>query len=269
MSGVSITGAGAQGQEVRSVIAAAAERTGVSFDYLLAQAKLESGLDPSAKAETSSATGLYQFTQGTWLATLDRHGAEHGLGWAASAIAGGRITDPAMAGAIMDLRRDPAASALMAGELARDHAGLLAGVLGRAPDDAELYLAHFLGGGDATRFLETLQSDPQMTASALLPRAAAANPAIFTDSAGSDRTVAEVMDVLRAKVAGASEGGFTPMPLARPAVHSAPAALPPAGTPPRASMSDSLAAMFGKAGAGSSAPAAVQTAYRRLSEAGL
>ena len=50
-----------QTAEVQGAIARAATRTGVDFDYLLAQARLESGLDPSAKAQTSSATGLYQF----------------------------------------------------------------------------------------------------------------------------------------------------------------------------------------------------------------
>ncbi|HCH95135.1 MAG TPA: lytic transglycosylase, partial [Erythrobacter sp.] len=71
---------------MQSAIARAATRTGVDFDYLLAQAKLESGLDPSAKAGTSSATGLYQFIDSTWLRTLDRHGAKHGMEWADAAI---------------------------------------------------------------------------------------------------------------------------------------------------------------------------------------
>jgi hypothetical protein len=125
---------------VRAAIARAAQATGVDFDYLLAQAKIESSLNPSARAPTSSAAGLYQFTSGTWLATLDRHGANHGLGWADAAIQRGRIADPAARAQVMALRFDPDASALMAAELARDNGNELAGVLGREPDHAELYL---------------------------------------------------------------------------------------------------------------------------------
>ncbi len=56
------------------------ERTGVDFSYLLAQARIESGLDPSAQARTSSASGLFQFIDQTWLSTLDRHGEALGYG---------------------------------------------------------------------------------------------------------------------------------------------------------------------------------------------
>ncbi len=141
-----------QRSDVRAAIARASAATGVDFNYLLAQAKIESALDPSARARTSSAAGLYQFTAGTWLETLDRHGARHGLGWADDAIdrsSGRTAVHPGMRGHLMALRFDPNASALMAAELARDNAGELRGVLGREPDSAELYLAHFLGAGGA------------------------------------------------------------------------------------------------------------------------
>ena len=65
----------ARSADVRTAIARASEKTGVDFDYLLAQARLESGLDPDAKARTSSATGLYQFIDSTWLHTMDRYGS--------------------------------------------------------------------------------------------------------------------------------------------------------------------------------------------------
>ncbi|HEX4848381.1 MAG TPA: transglycosylase SLT domain-containing protein, partial [Novosphingobium sp.] len=103
---------------MRTAIAGAARATGIDFDYLLGQARIESGLNPQARAGTSSAAGLYQFTQGTWLETLDRHGAAHGYSWASAAIENGRVRDPALRRDILAMRFDPTAAALMAGELA-------------------------------------------------------------------------------------------------------------------------------------------------------
>src|SRR6185503_19622508 len=71
---------------VSSAIQLASARTGVDFSYLFNQARIESGLNPNARARTSSATGLFQFIDQTWLGTVKQHGAEHGLGWAAQAI---------------------------------------------------------------------------------------------------------------------------------------------------------------------------------------
>ena len=71
---------------VGMAIQQAAARTGVDFSYLLGQARIESGFDPNARARTSSATGLFQFIDQTWLGTVKRHGAEHGLAWAADLI---------------------------------------------------------------------------------------------------------------------------------------------------------------------------------------
>jgi hypothetical protein len=190
---------------VHSAIAQAAQATGVDFDYLLAQARLESGLNPSARAPTSSARGLYQFTGSTWLKTLDRHGADYGLGWASDAISGGAVRDPAMRSHLLAMRNDPQVSALMAGELANDNRDYLTGVLGRQPDNAELYLAHFLGAGGAGQFLSALSTNPSQSAAALLPKAAAANHAIFFGPGGA-RSVGEVMDLLRGKLGAAMNG---------------------------------------------------------------
>jgi hypothetical protein len=184
----------------------------MDFDYLLAQAKLESSLDPSARAPTSSAAGLYQFTNSTWLKTLERHGASHGMDWADALIDGGRVTDPSARSQIMAMRYDPNTSAMMAAELASDNRADLIGLLGREPDATELYLAHFLGSAGARDFLTALGSDPGQSAAAVLPKAAAANRSIFFDANGAPRSVAAVMDVLRGKVSAAMNG--TSMPYA-------------------------------------------------------
>ena len=279
---------------VRAAIARASQATGMDFDYLLAQAKLESSLDPSAKAPTSSAAGLYQFTQGTWLQTLDRHAGRHGMEWADAAINGGRVSDPAMRAQIMALRYDPQASALMAAELASDNRAGLSAQLGRDPDPAELYLAHFLGIGGATTFLSALQADPGQSAAALMPKAAAANRAIFYDAGGAPRSVAGVMDLLRNKVANAMEGASGPdamhaggawAVMDAPAAPAAPGVIPASAgpiqrqfltaqaqapaAPARPSMADVLRDTFAAGGDTASAPAFVRAAYDKLARFGV
>lgn len=187
-------------RDTRGAIADASRRTGVDFDYLLAQARLESGLNPNAKARTSSASGLFQFIDSTWIDTLNKHGGSHGLGSAANGASRAQM---------MAMRFDPQAASLMAGELANDNREVLTGVLGRAPDAAELYMAHFLGAGGAAKFLRQLQQNPDISAAAILPAPAAANRPIFYDSGGSARSVGEVMTVMRGKMARAmaQDGG--------------------------------------------------------------
>ena len=283
MSEPKAIGAAVPTPQVHSAIARAAHATGVDFAYLLGEARLESSLNPNARAATSSAAGLYQFTGGTWLRTLDRHGGAHGLGWAGDAISGGRVTDPAQRGAIMDLRYDPDAAALMAGELANDNRLVLTGVLGREPDAGELYLAHFLGAGGASQFLTALQSDPGQSAAALLPAAANANRTIFYDSAGVPRSLGEVMDLLRGKMASAMGDTQSPVPsgrgwgvgsaatstqsLAMSFPHPQPLSDEEGGTK-RPSMADTLAATFGLGGE-TQAPPHVRAAYGKLSAFGL
>lgn len=263
--------------QVRAAIARAADATGVDFDYLLAQAKIESSLNPQARAGTSSAAGLYQFTGGTWLSTLARHGADHGLAWTA---------DPAQRSAAMALRYDPQVSALMAAELASDNKTDLTAALGRAPDSSELYLAHFLGSDGAAKFLNALASDPSQSAAALLPAAAGANRGIFFGP-GGPRSVSEVMGLMRTKMAGAMEGaspdfalplGQTDMPLtpAAPipggpiaqAFHAAAQSLPAPELAPRTSMADTLRQTFALDSKANAAPGHVRSAYARLAALG-
>ena len=187
------------GSSVRTAIASAAATTGVDFTYLLQQARVESGFDPNARARTSSATGLYQFIEQSWLGTIKAHGAEHGLGWAADAIARGadgrwHVDDATARSAILNLRRDPAASATMAAELASDNQAALETRLGRAVQPVDLYLAHFLGIGAATKFLKAAAADPAQSAAPLFPAAARANHAVFYARDGSARSLAEVRD---------------------------------------------------------------------------
>jgi hypothetical protein len=203
---------------VQSAIALASSRTGVDFDYLLGQAKLESGLNASARAGTSSATGLYQFIEQSWLAVMKKHGGEHGLGWAANSIErlpNGRLTvgDPAARRAILNLRTDPEVASLMAAEHAGDNKASLERSLGRPATGSDLYMAHFLGLGGATKFLSTMQDNPRATGAGLFPAAAAANRNVFYDKAGQPRSLAAIYqrfsDKLGASAAAAGKTAVT------------------------------------------------------------
>ncbi len=180
-----------------------AQRSGTSFDFLVKTAQRESALDPNAKAGTSSATGLFQFLDQTWLATLKGQGAQHGLGDFAGAItqaSDGRLSvaDPALRQQIMDMRRDPAIASVMAGEFTQKNREQLKSVIGRDPTGGELYVAHVLGARGATDLIKTMQADPDRAAVKLFPEAAAANKPIFFDRAGKARSVTEVFGVLAA-----------------------------------------------------------------------
>lgn len=204
---------------VMDAVQNASARTGIDFDYLVDVARVESRFDPTAKAQTSSARGLYQFTNQTWLATLERHGADHGLAWAAGAIArdgSGRlsIADPMLRDQIMGLRDDPFASSSMAAALTADNRDYLQGRIGRAAEPVDLYLAHFLGSAGAVRFLNALEADPDQPGAPMLPEAASANRSIFYAPDGSMRSLGEIRDLFRAKLdAGGAPSTFQPGPM--------------------------------------------------------
>ncbi len=196
---------------VTSAIAYASNRTGVDFDYLLGQAKVESGLNATARAGSSSATGLYQFIESSWLAVVKKHGAEHGMGWAADAIgqtASGRFTvsSPAMRQQILALRNDPAAASLMAASHASDNGQAIAQTLGRDATGTDLYMAHFLGLGGATKFLSAMEANPATSGAALFPAAARANRGVFYENDGSARSLGDIYRRFAAKLGQGGDG---------------------------------------------------------------
>lgn len=220
--------------QIAGAIKDAAQTIGISFEYLLATAKIESNLNPAAQAPTSSAKGLYQFIDQTWLGTMKQAGAALGLSRYADAISqtpDGRyeVADPAMRAAIMRLRGDPSTSAMLAGALTRSNAAQVSSVIGRPPTEGELYIAHFLGPDGASRLIGAASSRPRASAATIFPQAAAANPSIFYDRAGNARSVSAVYATLTGRFAAARATAVTPAlrgtlnPLAASVPASAPA----------------------------------------------
>jgi hypothetical protein len=189
--------------DVASAIAIAARRADVDADYLLRQAGVESGFDPMAKAASSSASGLFQFIEQTWLGIVKTHGEKHGLGWAADRIgrdAGGRYSAGADTARILALRFDAPAASAMAAEFAADNRNELEAGLGRSVESTDLYLAHFLGARRALDFLRAHDNDPGMRAAALFPTEARANPSIFFARSGGARSIGEVRTLFARKL---------------------------------------------------------------------
>ncbi len=220
--------------EVQRAIANAARSTSVDFNYLVAQAQVESAMDPDARARTSSATGLFQFIESTWLGAMKRHGGRFGLGDVAAQIRVGNggsayVADPAQRSAILALRNDPHIASFMAAGLAEDNRAHLMPILGRQPDHSELYLAHFLGAGGAGRFLSAMQTDPNQSAADLFRRPAAANRAVFYERDGSSRSLAGVMDFLGTKMARALDNAAAQSGGAEPSYRVAAGGSPPPG----------------------------------------
>lgn len=205
----STIGAGAQG--VVGSLQRAAAATGVDFGYLMKAAERESSLNPNAHARTSSAAGLFQFIDQTWLAMLKTTGAKHGYGaYAAQIVKAGdgryHVPDPDVRKQVLSLRYNPDANAVMAAEMTAGHAAYLKGRIGRNPTEGELYAAHFLGPDGAADLIQAADTRPQATAAALFPAAARANHGIFYRH-GRALDVAEVMSNLKAV------GGAASLPL--------------------------------------------------------
>jgi hypothetical protein len=200
---------------IAAAVQAASSSAGVDFAYLVKKAAAESGFDAGAKASTSSATGLFQFIEKTWLGLVADHGEKHGLAEEAAAAGSGHLSAKERR-EILALRKDPAIAALMAAEYANDNRAYLERGLGREINETELYLAHFLGPGGATKFLKAMADDPEQMAAPLLPEAAKANHSVFYASDGTPRSLQAIYgrfedkfaEPLPANVAEAARGGF-------------------------------------------------------------
>jgi Transglycosylase SLT domain len=170
------------------IIIKAAQATDTDPILLMAIADKESSFSTAVKAKTSSATGLYQFIESTWLKVVRDFGAKHGLEKEAKAINWVDdelvVADAAEKTRILELRRDPYVSALLAAEMLKRDRTRIAKRIGRELTDGETYLAHFLGPDDAERFLQKVEGAPGAAAVKLLPRPARANRSIFYARAG-------------------------------------------------------------------------------------
>lgn len=198
---------------VREAISNASQQTGASFEYLLNTAQRESSMRTNAKSSTSTAAGLFQFVESTWLKVVKDEGDRLGLSQQSKHImrkSDGQyyVPNAQQRKQILALRHDAETAALVAGAYTENNARYVASRIGREPSEGELYLAHFLGPGNAARMIELVDQQPNSDASRFFPRAAKANKSIFYDG-GQPRSLGDVYQTLMSShVDEDSDGGL-------------------------------------------------------------
>lgn len=177
-------------QGVVNAIKSASAKTGVSFSYLMEKAAAESNFNPTVKAKTSSATGLFQFIESTWIDTVNRHGAKHGIN-----------TDQSKQ-SLLNLRKNPEIASVMAAEFASDNKNYLEKTIGGDIGNTELYFAHFMGAGGASAFLSQLNKNPTAIGADLFPKEANANRGVFFNKNGTPRSLGQIYEFFDKKFSG-------------------------------------------------------------------
>lgn len=179
-------------RNVLQAIEQASTKTGVNFAYMVKQAAAESSFNPVAKARTSSASGLYQFIESTWMNMIEKHGSKYGIN-----------TEGKSRAEILALRNDPETASFMAAAFAGENERFLHTHWGGKIGETELYFAHFMGAGGAAAFLKARDENPMQEAALLFPKAAKANRNVFYDSqTGRSRTLDEVYSFFDKKFSG-------------------------------------------------------------------
>jgi len=202
--------------QVKDALRQSGQRKGQDFGYLLKVAHGESRFQADAKARNSSAAGVFQFTEQTWLQMVKTHGAKYGLAAQADAVrvgARGRleVPDAAARQAILARRNDAKLSTQLAAELANDNRKFLEKRLGRTATAGEVYAAHAFGPSGALRMIQARDTAPAQAGDKVLPQAARANPGIFYDRGTKQpRSAGQIMarldSVVGAKMAEAGGG---------------------------------------------------------------
>ncbi len=171
--------------KVNGCIMKASQRTGVPYANLMALVAQESAFKANAGAKTSSAKGLFQFTDGTWRETYRRYGPN-----------GTVVKNPTVRNDVFDA----CSNAMLGAYFYKENvAALSRSGLSSGPTDA--YFVHFLGSGGGPKFLRAVKSNPNgPSTSSVGASQARANRNVFYKSNGQVRTNREVYNLFNAKV---------------------------------------------------------------------
>lgn len=180
------------------ILVEAARRAGIDPQIMVKIAGFESNFNTAARPVStsrphlntvrqwdgtmavSSAYGLGQFLDGTWLEMVRKYGGKYGIE-NADTFTRAQANAPG-------IRDNPRLQAAMLAEFTREN--IVAGArLGGPDSDANVYAMHNLGAADAQKFLNALRTNPDLRADQVLSdRVISGNPSLYGDGS---RTVAQ------------------------------------------------------------------------------
>lgn len=200
---------------MKELVKSAAETVGVDPSLASTVVAVESSFKANAKAGTSSASGLNQFTNAKWDEMMGKHANVYKIPTSATP-------------------QDAKANALL-GSVSLKKNLQLAASNGLPANALTAYLMHFLGTSGGQRFLNM---PDDAVPGLMMPEAAAANKSIFFTSDGKGRTKSQIMALLQDKLtkAAAAFGITAPVgdairPSSAPATASASQSAPSASAP--------------------------------------
>ena len=171
--------------DVLSAIKQVSSDTNTDLGMMLAVADSESGFNPLARnpGKGQTASGLYQFINSTAKNYLDKLGYDE------------------------NQRLDPLVQAKMFAAYVKDNEAVLKKVKSGPLNSADFYMAHFLGGGGASKFFRNLQQDPSAIAANLFPKQAKVNkPYFYNKDAIGNYTIPKTMGEMYETIYNKSEG---------------------------------------------------------------
>lgn len=183
-------------KQVIDIITSVAQEYGLDPELLCCMAFMESSLNPYAKASTSSATGLFQFINQTWMSLIRLYGKECGVNV-------GMLSDEDL----KNLRFDPKLSTHMMCRLIKENQNYMVTRIQigevRKIDNTCLYLAHFMGAPKATKLLNMFSNKDRTLCHEVFPSEAKANKNIFFDKSGKARRADAIYALLKDKLQNA------------------------------------------------------------------
>lgn len=175
--------------DLTGLVNAAGQELGLPEGQMYRIGMVESSLKAEAKNKRSTATGLYQFTKGTWNEVITKYGPQYGIPEGTSA-------------------KDPVANAILGAAYLNENATKFKETYGKDPELTDLYMGHFLGQNGRRKFLDAMASNPNAPAAMFTSkRQVNSNPEVFFNEDGSAATLAEVYKRFGDKLGAAESTG--------------------------------------------------------------
>ena len=155
-------------------------KTGVDFELMVLKAKMESDLGRATIAQHTSARGVFQYIEPTWLTLMRRYGDDIGYGHYAKAIKRAKYpglpyiegNNPYLKAEILALRHDLDASAMLQAYQVREETDVIKSMKRGRVTATDHYIVHMLGVPLAKQFYKMQAS------MSLSPVAKSRNPAM-------------------------------------------------------------------------------------------